>query len=186
MHTLRVPYHTRNHENREEDDLQPNSSTDEIQPSSFTTAITDINTNSSASQDNTKINPLSTHHSTTSNYRCRRSHAGASGTKVSTENSAIQLHFPRDSCRSLSKDSVKKLQPSSSILQETVVDHSPKNQAKDSVKKLQPSSSILQETVTLTKADLKDLLQNFALALAGLINTSIDKEKLTQMCDTVQ
>ncbi|KAK4295766.1 hypothetical protein Pmani_008442 [Petrolisthes manimaculis] len=160
MHTLRVPYHTRNHENWEEDDLQPNSSTDEIQPSSFTTAITDnINTNSSTSQDNTKINPLSTHHSTTSNYRCRRSHAGASGTKVSTENSAIQLHFPRDSCRSLSKDSVKKLQP---------------------------SSSILQETVTLTKADLKDLLQNFALALAGLINTSIDKEKLTQMCDTVQ
>ncbi|KAK4328282.1 hypothetical protein Pmani_001307 [Petrolisthes manimaculis] len=80
--------------------------------------------------------------------------------------------------------SVQKTQPSSSTFQGTVADHSPKNQAKDSVKKLQPSSSILQET--LTKADLKDLLQNFALALAGLINTSIDKEKLTQMCDTVQ
>ncbi|KAK4322745.1 hypothetical protein Pmani_005920 [Petrolisthes manimaculis] len=82
--------------------------------------------------------------------------------------------------------SVQKTQPSSSTFQGTVTDHSPNNQAKDSMKKLQPSSSILQETVTLTKADLKDLLQNFALALAGLINTSIDKKKLTQMCDTVQ
>ncbi|KAK3884792.1 hypothetical protein Pcinc_010978 [Petrolisthes cinctipes] len=81
--------------------------------------------------------------------------------------------------------SVQRTQPSSSTFQGTVADHSPKNQAQDSVEKLQPSSSTLQETVTLTKADLRDLLQNFALALAGLINTSIDKEKLTQMCDTV-
>ncbi|KAK3850143.1 hypothetical protein Pcinc_043131 [Petrolisthes cinctipes] len=49
----------------------------------------------------------------------------------------------------------------------------------------QPSSSTPQETVTLTRTDLRDLFQNFALTLAGLLNASINKEKLIQTCDTV-
>ncbi|KAK4324383.1 hypothetical protein Pmani_004943 [Petrolisthes manimaculis] len=56
-------------------------------------------------------------------------------------------------------------------------------QTPESIHNTQPSSSSPQETLTLTKSDLKDILQNFALALAGLMNIPINKEKLIQTCD---
>ncbi|KAK3850142.1 hypothetical protein Pcinc_043131 [Petrolisthes cinctipes] len=69
--------------------------------------------------------------------------------------------------------------------QPILADHTPKTQMPHSTQVTQPSSSTPQETVTLTRTDLRDLFQNFALTLAGLLNASINKEKLIQTCDTV-
>ncbi|KAK3853273.1 hypothetical protein Pcinc_040178 [Petrolisthes cinctipes] len=75
-------------------------------------------------------------------------------------------------------------QDSQSLLQPILSkNHNPQTQTPDSIQNTQSSSSSPQETLTLTKSDLKDLLQNFALSLAGLMNIPINKEKLIQTYD---
>ncbi|KAK4312052.1 hypothetical protein Pmani_016481 [Petrolisthes manimaculis] len=83
---------------------------------------------------------------------------------------------PQTIAPSQPQDSLSPIQP---IFSEN---HNTQTQTPESIHNTQPSISSPQETLTLTKSDLKDILQNFALALAGLMNIPINKENI-QTCD---